>query len=63
MYVCDYRRGLGLQNEFVDLLYTRLVTTNTYSATANLNISQITTAPAKPFLASRLYQPFPGKGF
>jgi hypothetical protein len=48
-YMCDYRRGFGLMNEFIDHLYTRLV--SNYSATANLLNSQITTAPAKSFPA------------
>jgi hypothetical protein len=38
-------------NGFVDQLYTRLVSTSNYSATANLNNSEITTAPAEPFPA------------
>jgi hypothetical protein len=36
---------------FIDHLYTRPGTTSDYSATTNLHNSQITTAPAKPFLA------------
>jgi hypothetical protein len=48
--ICDYRRDFRLVNEFIDHLYTRLVTTSNYSATANHN-SQITPAPAKPFSA------------
>jgi hypothetical protein len=44
----SYRRGFGLENGFIDQLYTRLVSTSNYSATANLHNSQITTAPAKP---------------
>jgi hypothetical protein len=38
-------------NGFTDHLYTRLVSTSNYSATANLHNSQIITAPAKPFPA------------
>jgi hypothetical protein len=43
--------GFGLVNGFIDHLYTRIGTTSNYSATANLQNSQITTAPAKPFPA------------
>jgi hypothetical protein len=43
--------GFGLVNGFIDLLYTRLVSTSNYSDTANRHNSQITTAPAKPFPA------------
>jgi hypothetical protein len=39
----------GLIIRFIDLLYTRLVSTSNYSATANFHNSQITTATAKPF--------------
>jgi hypothetical protein len=35
----------------IENLYTPLRTTSNYSATVNLHNSQITTAPAKPFLA------------
>jgi hypothetical protein len=41
--------GFALVNRFIDQLHTRLWTTSTYSATADLHNSQITTAPAKPF--------------
>jgi hypothetical protein len=47
----DYRRGFGLDIEFIDHLYTRLGTTSSYSTTSNLQNSQITTAPAKPLPA------------
>jgi hypothetical protein len=40
-----------LENAFIDHLYTQLVTTSNYNATSNLQNSQITTAPAKPFPA------------
>jgi hypothetical protein len=41
--------GFGLANGFIDHLYryTRLETTSTYNAIANLNTSQITRAHAK----------------
>jgi hypothetical protein len=46
------------------LVYTPLGTTSNYSATANLQNSQITTAPAKPFPSLLcLQQPFPSNGF
>jgi hypothetical protein len=48
---CDCRRSLGLVNRFIDHLYAPLGTTSNYRATANLHTLQITTAPAKPFLA------------
>jgi hypothetical protein len=38
-------------NEFIDHLYTRLGTTSTYNAIADLITLQITTAHAKPFAA------------
>jgi hypothetical protein len=47
----DYRRGFGLDIEFIDHLYTKLETTSNYSATANLHTLQITTAHAKSFPA------------
>jgi hypothetical protein len=34
---------------FIDHLYTQLISTTNYSATADLHNSQITTAPVKPF--------------
>jgi hypothetical protein len=43
--------GYGLENGFIDHLYTPLGTTSNYSATANFHNSQTTTAPAKPFPA------------
>jgi hypothetical protein len=42
-------------NGFIDHLYTQLGTTLNYSATANLNDSQITTAPAKAFPACCIF--------
>jgi hypothetical protein len=39
----------GLVNGFIDHLYTRLLITSNYSATANLHNSQITAAITKPF--------------
>jgi hypothetical protein len=41
--------GFALVNRFIDQLHTRLWTTSTYSAIADLHNLQITTAPAKPF--------------
>jgi hypothetical protein len=38
-----------LVNGFIDHLHTALETTSNISVSANLNTSQITTAPAKPF--------------
>jgi hypothetical protein len=43
--------GFGLMSGFIDRLYTQLGKTSNYSTTANLHISQITTAPAKHFPA------------
>jgi hypothetical protein len=43
--------GFWLVNGFIDNLYTRLVSTSTYSATANLHNSQIATTFTKPFPA------------
>jgi hypothetical protein len=45
----------GLVNGFIDRLYMPLETTSNYSATANLLISQIITAPAKPFPARYIF--------
>jgi hypothetical protein len=51
-------------NEFIDHLYTRLITTSNYSTTADFHSSQITTAPAKPFSSLLCFhQLFPGKDF
>jgi hypothetical protein len=38
--------GFGLENGFIDQIYTRLVSTINYSATADLHNSQITAVPA-----------------
>jgi hypothetical protein len=43
--------GSGLDIAFIDYLYSQLVTTSNYSATANLHTLQITTASAKSFPA------------
>jgi hypothetical protein len=51
----DYRRGFGLDIGFIDYLYTQLVSTSIYSPTLNLHTSKITTAPAKPFPACRVF--------
>jgi hypothetical protein len=45
----------GLVNRFSDHLYTRLITTSNCSATDNLQNSQISTAPAKPFPACYVF--------
>jgi hypothetical protein len=45
----DITRGFGLDIAFIVHLYTQLGTTCNYSSTANLHISQITTAPGKHF--------------
>jgi hypothetical protein len=45
-------------HRFINHLYTRLGSTSNYNATANLHNSQIATAPAKPFPACCLHQPF-----
>jgi hypothetical protein len=50
-FMGDYRRGFGLANGFIDHVYTRIGTTSSYSATAYLHNSQITTASARPFQA------------
>jgi hypothetical protein len=56
--------GFGLVNGFIHHLYAQLGTTSHYSATADLHNSQITMAPAKPFLSLLcIRQPFPGNGF
>jgi hypothetical protein len=47
VYGCDYRPPFGLVDGFIDHLYTRLGNTSKYSASANLQNSQITKAPAK----------------
>jgi hypothetical protein len=54
--------GFDLVNGFIDHLDTRINTTSNYSATIILHNLQITTAPAKPFPACCLHQPFPGNG-
>jgi hypothetical protein len=53
--VCDYRRGFGLVNGYIDHLYTRLGTTSNYNATAKLHNSQMTTAPFKSFPACCIF--------
>jgi hypothetical protein len=47
VYVCDYRRGFGLQVGFTDHFNTRIVTSLNYSAIADLRTLQTTTAQAK----------------
>jgi hypothetical protein len=47
--------GFGLVNGFIDHFYTRIGTTSNYNATANLQNSQITIAPAKPFPAYSVF--------
>jgi hypothetical protein len=55
MYEYDYRRSFGLNIGFIELLYTKHVNTNNYSATANHHILQITTAPSKTFPACYVF--------
>jgi hypothetical protein len=55
-------RGFILDIECIDHLFTQLVSTSNYSATANLHVLQITTAPAKLFPSLCLHEPFPGNG-
>jgi hypothetical protein len=43
----DCRRGIGFEIGFIDRFNTQLVRTLNYSAIADLNTSQITTAHAK----------------
>jgi hypothetical protein len=45
----NIHRGFGLEIGFIDHFNTRLVTTLNYSAIADFNILQITTAHAKSF--------------
>jgi hypothetical protein len=52
LYVWIWRR-YRLTNGFIDHLYIPLGTTSNDNATANLRILQITTAPAKNFVACR----------
>jgi hypothetical protein len=52
-----------LISDSIDNLHTRLGTTTNYSATANLNNSQITTASVKFSSLLCPHQPFPGNGF
>jgi hypothetical protein len=47
--------GFGLVNGVADHLYIQLRTTSSYSATAHLYNSQITTAPAKPFFQPAIF--------
>jgi hypothetical protein len=44
--------GFGLVTQFLEHLYTQLVTTSNYGATANLHTLQITKAHAKSFLST-----------
>jgi hypothetical protein len=47
--------GFGLEDGFTDHLYIRLGNTSNYRATANLQNSQITTAPAKLYPACSVF--------
>jgi hypothetical protein len=49
--MCVTIDGVWINDWFIDSIYKRLVITSNYGATTNLNSSQITTAPAKPFPA------------
>jgi hypothetical protein len=54
--------GDGLENRFIDHL--QVETTSNYSAVINLDISQITTVPIKPFSSLLCLQLlFPSNGF
>jgi hypothetical protein len=53
--------GFGLVNGFIGHLYTRLGTTTNYSATVNLQISQINTAVAELFQTAVLSPAVPWK--
>jgi hypothetical protein len=55
VYVCETIEGVWTGEWFIDHLYTPLKTTSNYNAIANLHNSQITTAPAKPFPARRVF--------
>jgi hypothetical protein len=56
--------GYGLENGFIDYLYTPFEITSNYSAIADLHTLQITTALAKPFFSVMfLQQSFPCNGF
>jgi hypothetical protein len=46
-------------NGFIDHLYTQLGSMYNYNAIANLHNSQITIAPAKPFLSCHILTPRP----
>jgi hypothetical protein len=55
MCLSDSQRDFGLDIEFIDHLYTQLVTARNYSAIANLHTLQITTAHPKSFAASSVF--------
>jgi hypothetical protein len=51
----DYRWGFGSEFGFIGLFNTRLVTTINYSAIADLDTQQITTAHDKSFPARSVF--------
>jgi hypothetical protein len=62
-FMSEYRRGFGLEIEFIDHFNTRFVTTSNYNAIADLHTSQITRTQAKSFITLCLRESFPCNGF
>jgi hypothetical protein len=59
----DYRRGFGLDIQFIDYFNTQLVITLNYSAIADFHPLQITRAQAKSFpVCSVFTSKLPGNG-
>jgi hypothetical protein len=52
VYVCDYRRGFGLEIRFI--YHLEVVTTNNYNIIADFYTSHINAAHAKSFPARRV---------